>query len=150
MFYLDIYKILEKMQNTIEIKNLTSNNAIYQLDVANGFFIRRSDGYIVWKLPLSNKVVLPLQAHLTFDGHVIITDNNKHVVHVFSPRYQKCYYYEPSPPYTLILKDDGALVLYDIKKNPVWYTNFDKQILQQFAIQDENPDMNFWKRGFYN
>jgi len=48
------------------------------------------------------------------------------------------------------LKDDGALVLYDIKKNPVWYTNFDEQILQQFAIQDENPDMNFWKRGFYN
>ncbi len=144
------------MQQSVEIKNLTSNNAIYQLDVANGFIVKRSDGYTVWKLPLSNKVVLPLQAHLTFDGHVVITDNtithygHKNIVHIFSPQYQKCYYYEPSPPYTLILKDDGALVLYDKKNNPVWYTKFDKQILQQFAIQDENPEMNFWKRGFYN
>jgi len=154
------FTISQKMQNyvycdpnglnCIEIKNLTSNNAIYQLDVANGFIVRRNDGYIVYQLPLSNSVSLPIRAQLTADGHIIIIDNNKNIAHVFSPRLQKCYYYQPSPPYTLILKDDGALVLYDKNKDPVWFTKYDKQILQPFLKYEDNPDMNYCRIGYYN
>jgi hypothetical protein len=141
------------MQNIVEINNLISNNAIYQLDVANGFIVRRSDGYIVSQPQLSRNVALPLRAQLSYNGHIIISDNNKNIAHVFIPKNQNCYNYSdehPSPPYTLILKDDGALVLYDNNKVPVWFTKFDKQILQQFSKYDDNPDMNFWKKGFYN
>ena len=138
----------------ILINKLVSKNGQYMLDAIGGLkIIRLSDNKVLWEADYSKVekfIEGPVVGKFYPNGTIVLNDSKNYIWNSRTDDDSKlCLSKKVYPYYTLMINDDGSVVILDSHNNYSWWKKYDR-LYYKNAFPGTNPTFNFWKKGFYN